>query len=937
MGKDNELLIKINGNAKQFVDELDRVNKKTKDLQKGLSTVAKTSAVAFVALAGAVGLTVLRFSEFEKTFTNVQTLLDKSSFSTKTLKNGIEGLRKGVIALGAKSGESFENLNEGLFNLISGGVKADDAMETLAAATRLATAGATDTNTAVKALTSTLTAFGDEAGTAQEISEKFFTAQKFGVTTVGELATSFNKVGGLAKTLGISFDETLASLSSLTADGAKPTAEAATQLRAAFNSIILVQSKLKNENAGVRDALDLQNIKSRGLVKSLDLLKIATGGDVVEMQRLLGSSEALQAVLSLTGGQSELVAKQIDALGNASERAATFQDAFATKQATTDQATKRLKSSLDGIAVTFGSAFAPAINAAADVLSSIATTISELDKRVVQTAASIIAFTLALTGLVTVSATLALIYIKVSSLLRAYTATTVTATAASKLLGFSTVQLTFTQRVFAKVNKISIAIQSLLNTQMSIGTIATKAYSFAVKVASVSMRIAGIAVRFMLGPIGLLITALGFLAVVFRNEIGAAIKAFGEGVVLAAKQAGEGFTTMFRLIKASLSASLAAVSTFVDAVSTSMTGVADLFRGLFGGDIDLIASGLDKLKGKVGTQFSDIGKVAREAFDKSILEGDDFNPRASAKAKEAESKKDTSAADEAAAAAEKEQAKVDAIAAVKAKADEAALLKDQEKLDKEIESALENLEQRRILNEEFALLDTETQAELDEEELLKLQEHVLTKGQVRDQEAQANLKRKIDERNQFLKDELKFGTTTAKLNQFFRDEDVKGAGNAANQLVALTSSKNSTLKGIGKAASLVQVGIKTAEGAISAYTALAGIPIVGPGLGIAAATALTLFGAEQAANIASAQRGGFVPPTSGGSRDRTLLAAEPGELVVPKAITSDFIQSVGRPDTEAAGDAGGTESIVTLGFRDEAFEIIEQKLLERRALGSGGL
>ena len=132
MANDNELLIRINGTAKQFIDELDRVGKKTQDLQKGLTTVAKTSAVAFTALAGAVGATVARFSAFEKTFSNVQTLLDKSSFSTKTLTQGVNDLRKGVIALGAETGESFEDLNKGLFDLVSAGVDADNAVETLA-------------------------------------------------------------------------------------------------------------------------------------------------------------------------------------------------------------------------------------------------------------------------------------------------------------------------------------------------------------------------------------------------------------------------------------------------------------------------------------------------------------------------------------------------------------------------------------------------------------------------------------------------------------------------------------------------------------------------------------------------------------------------------------------------------------------------------------
>ena len=65
MSKDQELLIKINGTAKNFTDEIDKAKAKTKDLERSLATTAKVSTVAFVALAGAVAGTVARFSNFE--------------------------------------------------------------------------------------------------------------------------------------------------------------------------------------------------------------------------------------------------------------------------------------------------------------------------------------------------------------------------------------------------------------------------------------------------------------------------------------------------------------------------------------------------------------------------------------------------------------------------------------------------------------------------------------------------------------------------------------------------------------------------------------------------------------------------------------------------------------------------------------------------------
>ena len=92
---------------------------------------------------------------------------------------------------------------------------------------------------------------------------------------------------------------------------------------------------------------------------------------------------------------------------------------------------------------------------------------------------------------------------------------------------------------------------------------------------------------------------------------------------------------------------------------------------------------------------------------------------------------------------------------------------------------------------------------------------------------------------------------------------------------------------------------------------MSAIPIIGPALGIAAAAAVIAFGFEQQANIASAQRGGIVgagSAGSGGLRDRIPMLLEQDELIVPKALTPDFIQAVGRPDAASEiEDATETE------------------------------
>lgn len=84
-------------------------------------------------------------------------------------------------------------------------------------------------------------------------------------------------------------------------------------------------------------------------------------------------------------------------------------------------------------------------------------------------------------------------------------------------------------------------------------------------------------------------------------------------------------------------------------------------------------------------------------------------------------------------------------------------------------------------------------------------------------------------------------------------------------LSALQNSQTLEMFRVGQAAAAANSAISTAQGAIAAYTSLAGIPIVGPALGAAAAAALIVFGVEQQKQIwsqkppiARAHKGGLV-------------------------------------------------------------------------------
>lgn len=194
----------------------------------------------------------------------------------------------------------------------------------------------------------------------------------------------------------------------------------------------------------------------------------------------------------------------------------------------------------------------------------------------------------------------------------------------------------------------------------------------------------------------------------------------------------------------------------------------------------------------------------------------------------------------------------------------------------------------------------------------------------------------------FLEDRKKFGLEFASLQKILNTREVQGVKQATGELAALQSSRNSTLKTIGKVGAVTSIIFNTATSASNVFAGFSTIPFIGPALGFAAAAAVIAFGAEQIGNVLSAQTGGIVPGVAGipgGITDRDSVPAilSPGELVVPRNNFDEVINAVaaGRGTvTDAEGDDVGTGGAIEITFNtDEASQILTAQQIEDTALG----
>jgi TP901 family phage tail tape measure protein len=336
----SKLSIDLQANIADFESDMGRAAqttaRQTQAMERQIAGYAKYAAAALgtAVVAGFVQATRAAI-DFERSMAEVSTLLDDTS--------SMDGMTASVKELSKEYGKAPTEQASALYQIISSGAAAGaEAIDVLTASNQLAVGGVTDLKTAADGLTNVLNVYGTEAGTALDISDKFFVAMKAGKTTVGELAGSIGPVISVAKELGISFDELVAAGSTLTKGGIS-TSQSFNSLKAALANVIK-PSKDAEEVAGqLGIQFNAAAVESMGLAGFLDMVKGAAGGNIETMSKLFGSVEGLNAVLALTGSGADTFAQMLEGLENA---AGETEKAVAKMGETADQAFARLSAAI---------------------------------------------------------------------------------------------------------------------------------------------------------------------------------------------------------------------------------------------------------------------------------------------------------------------------------------------------------------------------------------------------------------------------------------------------------------------------------------------------------------------------------------------------------------------------------------------------------------
>ena len=292
MAADGSVIIQIDGEDSGFKKTLNGLKGIAGGAVKG---IAGTLAGVTASL-GAAGAAALKFgAEYESSVAKVATIADTSVKS-------IDALSSEIMELSNRTGAAASDLNEALYSAISAGADTAHATELVETAVKAARGGFTDTETAVDGLTSALNAYGMATTEANGLANKFLVTQNLGKTTFGELAGSIGQVAPTANAAGVSIDDLLASVASLTANGIG-TSEAMTGIKAALSNIIKPTSDASKMAQRLGIDFSTAGLQAKGWAGFLQEVQQKTGGSTEKMAALFGSVEALNTVLTLTSDQ----------------------------------------------------------------------------------------------------------------------------------------------------------------------------------------------------------------------------------------------------------------------------------------------------------------------------------------------------------------------------------------------------------------------------------------------------------------------------------------------------------------------------------------------------------------------------------------------------------------------------------------------------------
>ena len=302
---------------------------------------------------GAIGALTQQAAIFQDKLSEVYTLLPNMN------QEAMDKMTADVNEFTANFGISAEEAIPALYNAISAGVPAENVFTFLETAAQTSIGGVTDLTSAVDVLTSVVNAYGENNLTTADAADVLFTGVKMGKTTIGELSSNMSKVAPLAASMGLSLDQVVAGLDSMTMQG-EGTAEAATKLKGMLAELTKEGSQADTVFRDLAGKGFKQFIQEGGtLEQALKIMSDGAKAQGTDITNFFGSIQAGMGALLLSSEQG--MQKYMAAMNEMDNREGASVKAYEARADSAAQKMRQIREEMNSMAREIGESFLPVL------------------------------------------------------------------------------------------------------------------------------------------------------------------------------------------------------------------------------------------------------------------------------------------------------------------------------------------------------------------------------------------------------------------------------------------------------------------------------------------------------------------------------------------------------------------------------------------------
>ncbi len=308
--KDGERATRRSANNMQGY--LDQVNKKVKQIGDQFTQLGKKMTIrggmGLLASGLGIGAFMKQSAELQSQLIDVSTLFSDS-------KADIGGFTDEILNLSRVVPKSTKDLSAGLYQIKSAGIEAGDMFDFLKVASVAATAGVSEVEPVIRALTKTLEGYGMESKQVLPLANKFFKTIEEGQVNLTELAESLPTVTSASATAGLSIDEMLGAFSAGTKI-LKDHRQTAVGLAGMLRSIGKASDEQQKKAKELGFEFNQQALQAKGLVGFLKDMKEALKGTNVSIREFFRREQGFRLANALLNESFETLIDNIDEMSN---------------------------------------------------------------------------------------------------------------------------------------------------------------------------------------------------------------------------------------------------------------------------------------------------------------------------------------------------------------------------------------------------------------------------------------------------------------------------------------------------------------------------------------------------------------------------------------------------------------------------------------------